>query len=65
LTKREIAVLRLIAAGKSNREISQNLMISETTATSHVSNILSKFGAANRVEAAMYAWQHGLMPGLG
>jgi DNA-binding NarL/FixJ family response regulator len=60
LTEREVEVLRLIAAGKSNREIGEALVISENTVIRHVSNIFSKAGVANRAEAASYAHTHGL-----
>ena len=60
LTQREVEVLRLVAAGKSNPEIGEDLYISPRTVTTHVSNILNKINAANRVEAATYATQHGL-----
>ncbi len=60
LTEREVEVLRLVAAGKSNREISESLVISENTAIAHVRNILSKINVANRTEAAAYAHRHGL-----
>jgi class 3 adenylate cyclase/DNA-binding CsgD family transcriptional regulator/pimeloyl-ACP methyl ester carboxylesterase len=60
LTKRELEVLRLVAAGKSNREIAAELTISTNTVDRHVSNILSKTAAANRAEAAAYAARRGL-----
>ena len=60
LSPREIEVLRLIAGGKSNREIAATLMISMNTVARHVSNIFDKLGAANRTEAAAYAHRHGL-----
>ena len=60
LTEREVEVLRLIAAGKTNLEIAEDLVIAEGTARRHVANIYEKIGAANRVEAASYAAQHGL-----
>ncbi|MCH8108139.1 MAG: response regulator transcription factor, partial [Chloroflexi bacterium] len=60
LTQREVEVLRLIAAGKTNVEIAEELVIAEGTARRHVANIYEKIGAANRVEAASYAAQHGL-----
>jgi DNA-binding NarL/FixJ family response regulator len=60
LTEREVEVLRLIAAGKSNREITEALIISLNTVAHHVSNILSKTGAANRAGVATYAARHGL-----
>ena len=52
LTDRELEVLRLVAAGRSNREIAAGLFISAKTASVHVSNILAKLGAATRTEAA-------------
>jgi len=58
LTSRELEVLRLVAAGQSNREIAAALVISPKTASVHVSNILAKLGAATRTEAAVKA--HGL-----
>jgi class 3 adenylate cyclase/DNA-binding CsgD family transcriptional regulator len=60
LTNREVEVLRLIAAGKSNQEIADELIISLNTVLHHVSNILAKAGLANRAEAAAYASRHGL-----
>ncbi len=61
LTQREVEVLRLIAAGKSNREISEELVITLNTVFRHVSNIFSKIGAANRTEATRYALREGLI----
>ncbi len=60
LTEREVEVLRLIASGKTNLEIAEELVIAEGTARRHVANIYEKIGATNRVEAASYAGQHGL-----
>jgi DNA-binding NarL/FixJ family response regulator len=60
LTGREVEVLRLIAAGHSNRAIAQALFISPNTVLHHVSNIFTKTGAANRAEAAAYATRQGL-----
>ncbi len=57
LTGRELEVLRLVAAGRSNREIATALVISPKTASVHVSNILAKLGAATRTEAAVKAHQ--------
>jgi DNA-binding NarL/FixJ family response regulator len=57
LTGRETEVLRLVAAGRSNREIAAALVISPKTASVHVSNILAKLGAASRTEAAVKAHQ--------
>ncbi len=62
LTEREVEVLRLIAAGKTNLEIAEELVIAEGTARRHVANIYEKIGAANRVEAATYAAREGLVP---
>ena len=61
LSQREVEVLRLLAAGKSNREIADALCISLNTVATHVRNILAKTGAANRTEAAAYALRHGLL----
>ena len=61
LTHREVEVLRLIADGRSNREISEELVITLNTVFRHLSNIFTKIGAANRVEATVYANQHGLL----
>jgi DNA-binding CsgD family transcriptional regulator len=63
LTSREREVLRLIAAGRSNREIASALFIAPKTASVHVSNILAKLGAASRTEAAAIAHREGLVPG--
>ncbi len=60
LSEREVGVLRLIADGKSNREVGEELFISLNTVARHVSNIFSKTGSANRTEAASYANRHGL-----
>jgi DNA-binding CsgD family transcriptional regulator len=61
LTSRELEVLRLVAAGQSNREIAAALVISPKTASVHVSNILAKLGAATRTEAAVKAHALGLL----
>jgi DNA-binding CsgD family transcriptional regulator len=61
LTQREVEVLRLIAGGKSNREIAEELFISLNTVLRHVSNIFSKTGVANRVSLATHAARHGLV----
>jgi NarL family two-component system response regulator LiaR len=60
LTEREIEVLRLVAAGQSNREISDELAISEATVRTHVSNILGKLNLCSRTQAALYALREGL-----
>ena len=61
LTEREVEVLRLVAAGRSNPEIAEELFISPRTVTTHVSNILNKTNSANRAEASTFASQHGLL----
>ena len=61
LTQREVEVLRLVATGSSNRDIADELFITENTAAKHVANILSKTGAANRAEAATYASANALL----
>lgn len=61
LTNREMDVLRLIAKGLSNSEIAEQLVISEYTVKGHVSNILSKLHLADRTQAAVYAWQKGVV----
>lgn len=60
LTDRELEVLTLVVEGMSNQQIAQQLDISLSTTSSHVSTILSKLAAANRAEAAALAVQHGL-----
>ena len=60
LSRREVEVLHLIAGGKTDRDIAEELVISVRTVGHHVSNILSKTGAANRTEAAAYATRNGL-----
>jgi len=61
LTQREMEVLKLIANGLSNSEIAEQLVISEHTVKGHVSNILSKLHLADRTQAAVYAWQKGVV----
>ncbi|HWC28679.1 MAG TPA: helix-turn-helix transcriptional regulator, partial [Dehalococcoidia bacterium] len=61
LTAREIEVLQLVARGRSNQQIADELVISLNTVARHVSNIFLKTGAANRAEAAAYAARHGLL----
>jgi DNA-binding NarL/FixJ family response regulator len=61
LSHREVEVLRLIAAGKSNAQIADELVISQNTVIRHVSNIFGKIGAANRAEAASYATRNGIV----
>ena len=61
LTARETEVLRLVAAGRTNREIAEQLVISEHTVHRHVANIRRKLGQASRAAAAAYAVQHSLI----
>jgi two-component system, NarL family, response regulator LiaR len=61
LTERELEVLRLIAAGLTNAAIAEQLIISERTVKKHVSNILSKLQLMDRTQAAVLAWQEGLV----
>jgi NarL family two-component system response regulator LiaR len=60
LSERELEVLRLLAQGKSNREIANQLVITELTVRTHVSNILGKLHLASRTQAALYALKEGL-----
>ena len=62
LTAREVEVLRSIAAGKTNREIAAELVLSVPTVERHVANIYAKIGASRRVEDAPYAVRQGLGP---
>ena len=61
LTRREVEVLRLVARGRSNKEIAEELVVSRKTAGSHVEHIYRKIGAANRAQASLFAMKHGLM----
>lgn len=61
LTERETEVLRLLAIGKSNKEIALAMQIGETTVKTHVSNILAKLGVPSRTQAALYAVRIGLV----
>ena len=61
LTDREMEVLLLIAQGKSNQEIADELFIALKTVKTHVSNILSKLEVQDRTQAVVYAFQNGLV----
>jgi DNA-binding NarL/FixJ family response regulator len=65
LTPREREVLGLVAEGASNRQIAESLVVSERTARTHVSAILSKLGLVSRTQAALWAVREGLAPGPG
>jgi NarL family two-component system response regulator LiaR len=60
ITGRELEVLRLVAQGRSNREIAERLTITEMTVRTHLSNILGKLHLASRTQAALYALREGL-----
>ena len=62
LTEREREILALVAQGKANKEIAAELVISERTARTHVSNILSKLDLTSRTQAALWAVREGLVP---
>jgi DNA-binding NarL/FixJ family response regulator len=62
LTDREREILRMVAAGKANKQIATELVISERTARTHVSNILRKLNLSSRTQAALWAVREGLAP---
>jgi LuxR family transcriptional regulator, maltose regulon positive regulatory protein len=62
LTDRELEVLRLLAAGRSNQRIARDLVVALDTVKKHVTHVLGKLGAANRTEAAARARELGLIP---
>ncbi len=61
LTEREMEVLRLLAQGRSNQEIAEQLYIGIKTVKFHVTNLLAKLGVEDRTNAAIYAYKHGLV----
>ena len=61
LTERELEVLRLIANGKNNQEITEILVITEKTVKSYITNILSKLHLSDCTQAAVYAWQAAIV----
>jgi DNA-binding NarL/FixJ family response regulator len=61
LTSREVEVLRLVASGRSNREIATELCLSAKTVSRHLSNIFYKIGVSSRTAAAAFAYEHGLI----
>jgi DNA-binding NarL/FixJ family response regulator len=60
LTPRELEVLKLIAAGLSNAEIAETLVVSAATVKTHVNRIFYKTGARDRAQAVRYAYEHGI-----
>ncbi len=61
LSARELEVLRLLAAGKSNRQIAETLVISEHTVARHVQNIFRKLRLTSRTAATAFAFEHDLV----
>ena len=62
LTDRELAALRSLARGKTNREIAQDLRVSLSTAKRHIERIINKLGVSDRTQAAVRASELGLLP---
>ncbi len=63
LTRREVEVLRIVAAGQSNKDIAATLFLSEKTVSRHLSNIFTKIGVSSRSAATAFAFEHGLAGG--
>ncbi|HEV2951458.1 MAG TPA: helix-turn-helix transcriptional regulator, partial [Actinomycetota bacterium] len=61
LTAREVEVLRLVAAGKTNRDIAAELVISEHTVARHLQNMFVKLGVSSRSAATAFAFEHSLV----
>ena len=61
LTERQVEVLRLVAAGRTNRQIAEVLTLSPRTAEHHVQDVYARIGVSTRAGAAMFAMEHGLL----
>jgi DNA-binding NarL/FixJ family response regulator len=61
LTERELDVVRLVAAGHTNREIARRLVVSDKTVARHLHNVFTKLDLPNRAAATAYAYEHGLL----
>jgi DNA-binding NarL/FixJ family response regulator len=61
LSPRELEVVRALARGWTNAEIAAELFVSVATVKTHVANVAAKLAARNRVEIAVWAWEHGLL----